>query len=368
MGKKLKIVTLVLMGVIFFSACQKNKSNVLDEGGMLWDCTEFPDAPLLLSTLAKSYQLLPLETNDTSLLGGINKLVYHDDLMYLLDKRYTAKVFVFTAKGGKFVRKFGQIGNGPGEYSNIDDFSIDEENQLLYLLADRNRLMTYSLDGSYMSARTLPFMATHLEYMNNRFYFVCDLTDMDNLLVTDMDFNLLSGYFPNDQYKDNYRILLHPLQKKGDEVLFHRFLDNKIYRIDKEGQLSVAYRLEFGSDSISLEGIDRFTEKDLKNMMKTKVGNVKYFTETDNYAFIVFFDKNSPCVSVLDRKTNQAKSYGFSSLKDDFIGKDFPILEYVYPDGSFTSVIPYNLMEHLVESALIQNINEESNPVLYQLY
>lgn len=340
----------------------------MDGNGELWSCTEFSDNPLILSTLVESYRLLPLETNDASLLGGINKIVYQDSLIYLLDKRYTSKVFVFTANDGKFVRKFGKIGNGPGEYTNIDDFSIDNENRHIYILADRNRLITYTLDGDYVMAKQLPLMATHVEYMNNRLFFVCDLTDTDNLLITDMNFNLLSSHFPNDVYKSNYRILLHPLQKKENELLFHRFLDNRIYRIDYNGELSVAYQIDFGANSMNLEDIDNLTEKGLKDMMKTKVGNVKYFTETDKYAFMMFFDKNSPCVSIYDRESNQAKSYTFQSLKDDFVGKDFPILEYTQPNGAFTSVIPFNLIGHLMENKLIQSVNEDSNPILYQLY
>ena len=368
MGKRLKTLAFILIGIVIFSSCKNNESHALDGKGELWSCTEFSDNPLILSTLAGSYRLLPLETNDVSLLGGINKIVYQNSLIYLLDKRYTAKVFAFTANDGKFVRKFGKIGNGPGEYSNIDDFSIDNERRQIYILADRNRLITYTLDGDYVTAKQLPFMATHVEYMNNRLFFVCDLTDMDNLLITDMNFSLLSSHFPNDVYKSNYRILLHPLQKKENELLFHRFLDNRIYRINSDGELSVAYQVDFGTNSRTLEDIDNLTEKELKDMMKTKVGNVKYFTETDKYAFMMFFDKNSPCVSIYDRESNQAKSYTFQSLKDDFVGKDFPILEYTQPNGTFTSVIPFNLIEHLTENKLIQNINEDSNPILYQLY
>ena len=368
MGKTFKNIAFILISVMILFSCKGKESHTLDSKGELWSCTEFLDNPLILSTLAESYRLLPLETNDASLLGGINKIVYQDSLIFLLDKRFTSKVFAFTANDGKFVRKLGKIGNGPGEYSNIDDISIDKENRQIHILADRNRLITYTLDGDYVTTKQLPFMATHMEYMNNRLFFVCDLTDMDNLLITDMDFNILSSHFPNEVYKSNYRILLHPLQKKENELLFHRFLDNRIYRINLDGELSVAYQIDFGANSMSLEDIDNLTEKELKEIMKTKVGNVKYFTETDKYAFIMFFNKNSPCVSIFDKKANQAKSYTFQSLRDDFIGKDFPILEYTLPDGVFTSVIPFKLIEHLVENKLIQNVNEDSNPILYQLY
>lgn len=367
MGKLLKYFVFLIC-FIFLSSCKKSESHVWDEKGELWNCTEFSDDSLVLSTLVKSYRLLPLETNDTSLLGGINKIVYQDSLVYLLDKRFTSKVFAFSANEGKFVRKFGEIGNGPGEYSNIDDFSIDEKKRKIYMLADRNRLITYTLDGDYVMEKQLPFMATHFEYMMNRFFFICDLSDEDNLLITDINLNLLSSHFPNDVYKSNYRILIHPLQKKENELLFHRFLDNRIYRINHDGELSIAYHIEFGANSMCHEDIGNLTEKELKDMMKTKVGNVKYFTETDKYAFILFFDRNLPCVSIFDRESNEARSYTYQALKDDFIKKDFPILEYTLPNGSFTSVIPFNLIEHLLENKLLQHVNEDSNPVLYQLY
>lgn len=74
--------------------------------GRLWNCTKISDKPFLLSSFAESYKLLPLETNDVSLLGGINKIVYQDSMIYLLDKRFTAKVFAFTAKDGAFYKPF----------------------------------------------------------------------------------------------------------------------------------------------------------------------------------------------------------------------------------------------------------------------
>lgn len=364
----LKHTVVLLLGVIIFASCRNGQSSSSEGEELLWNCSELSGNTFALSSVAKSYRFLPLETNDSSLLGGINKMVYQDSLIYLLDARYTAKVFVFTAKDGRFVKKFGRIGNGPGEYTAINDFSIDQERQSIYVLADRNRLITYTLSGDYVATATLPFMATHMEYLNNRFYFVCDIADADNLLITDKDFKLLASHFPNSVYKDNYRILLHPLQKKENKILFHRFLDNQIYRINEDGELSVAYRIDFGMDAMSVDDIGGLTEKELKAMMKTKVGNVKYFTETDGYAFILYFDENKPCVSFFDRKTNQAESYGYASLKDDFIGKDFPILEYAFPNGTFTSVIPHGLIDYLLENKLIQHVNEDSNPVLYQLY
>ena len=103
---------------------------------ILWDCSELEKDSFYLSSIVSDYSLLQFETKDASLFGGIDKLVVHDGLVYLLDRRYAAKILIFKESDGMFVQNIGKIGGGPGEYLDIYDFSIDSVCGNIYIFIE----------------------------------------------------------------------------------------------------------------------------------------------------------------------------------------------------------------------------------------
>ncbi len=67
-----------------------------------------------------------LETNDSCLIGHIDKVVIYNNRFYILDKEKSKTLFIFDSLG-KLVKKINREGKGPGEYSTPDDFVIDKE-------------------------------------------------------------------------------------------------------------------------------------------------------------------------------------------------------------------------------------------------
>jgi hypothetical protein len=98
-----------------------------------------------LSDFCDNMQIVPLETNEMSLIRDINKLIATKDRIYVFD-RITAIVLEFDMTG-KFIRRFGNKGSGPGEYINPIDFTIDEKRRNLWILdLMQQRLFRYDLD------------------------------------------------------------------------------------------------------------------------------------------------------------------------------------------------------------------------------
>ena len=48
-----------------------------------------------LSSIASSFSVIPLETNDSCLIGGISKLEFYDGKIFVLDKMHSARLYVF---------------------------------------------------------------------------------------------------------------------------------------------------------------------------------------------------------------------------------------------------------------------------------
>ena len=92
------------------------------------------------------FHFIPLETNDSCLIGSIAAVQIVDDRIFLLEGQKREALFVFDMNG-KFKQQIGKKGGGPEEYQYISSFDIDTERRLI-ALADpvRERILFYDLD------------------------------------------------------------------------------------------------------------------------------------------------------------------------------------------------------------------------------
>lgn len=83
--------------------------------------------------LFSEMELVPLETTDSCLLMGVDKVVAFENRLYVFDSQRPV-LYEFDEEG-RFVRQISRKGNGPGEYQLICDFMIDK---------DRRNIMPYN--------------------------------------------------------------------------------------------------------------------------------------------------------------------------------------------------------------------------------
>mgnify|MGYP001026226905 FL=1 len=359
------IAILFVLGGIFCLKKNTQTPPIQSNKAILWDCDS--NDKILLSEMADTFSLLPLETIDRSLMGEISKLVFSGDSFYVLDRNYMSAIFSFNTQTGKFIEKIGVIGNGPGEYNRIYDFSIDEKNQVIYVLGNKEKIMTYTLSGEFKTEKKLPFYATALEAFDDKFCFVCEDEERNNLIVTDKDLHIISSYFPNKQYGNNLRILIHPFQKTDSGVFYRRFLDNNIYKIDQQGNLSLAYQIHLGTNTLGINDIKSLTEKEVKEKLKTHRCHIKYFTENNQYAIIVFHDKNKPYISVYNKQSGKTKTSPLESQIDNLLGKKYILPEYVSAKNDFVVIIQPEEINELTSETDSTRLSEDVNPILYIL-
>lgn len=107
-----------------------------------------------LTDLYEDFELVRLETKDESLFQRMNKLICHNDKYYILDKVLNKKVFVFE-KDGTYSHKIGAVGRGRGEYINMEDFTIDEENNRIVILAYPSTVYVYDMNGIFQFSKQL---------------------------------------------------------------------------------------------------------------------------------------------------------------------------------------------------------------------
>ena len=125
------LIVLGFSNLLFWSC--KNVSNEL-EGVVTINVREGigkSSTVLQLEDEIESVECIPLETSDSVLISNILDLRMTDNYIFVYNGK-TSEIFQFN-RDGKFIRKIGREGNGPGEYSLITELGIDESNKRLYI-------------------------------------------------------------------------------------------------------------------------------------------------------------------------------------------------------------------------------------------
>ena len=137
---------LLLMLLLSIQACKKEESDNV----IIPSKTPINTSVTKLSSLLTVKHIIPLETNDQSLIGGeMEKILKHGGHYYVSFGFNTLLQF---DEQGKFVRKIGAVGQGPGEYTMLTDFDVADSG---VYLKDYMKLQQYTHNGEFV--RTIPF-------------------------------------------------------------------------------------------------------------------------------------------------------------------------------------------------------------------
>jgi hypothetical protein len=293
--------------------------------------------PLMTSAIFKNVKTVILEEHDYAVIGMISELQVFEDKIFILDNFFAKKLFVFD-KSGKFIRQIGSQGQGPGEYSSIDDFCINGEKREIYLSDDNGRVFAYSLDtGKYLNTvRFSPDESScnYLAYCNGKLYTAIiphDYRKKSNLLLElDLKTGEQKEYLDADTYNCGWnRMYFGPNNffsaKSGSSLKFHALYMNTVMSIDKDGihpYLTVNHKdWAQSSDMLPEEelqkpGVDQFSI--LISKKRTWLMQPDYF-ETDEYICFNYVSEFRPYIAMFDKRTRETRIYDY--LRNDLRGQ-----------------------------------------------
>lgn len=113
-----------------------------------------------ISDFCDSVETIVLDTSDSVLLASVNKLIPTKNRILILDRNIRNRNGSTVAEfdmDGRFIRRYGNVGRGPGEYIGVSDFAVDEQRGRLYVLDHQiQRIITYDLNsGKYLEDRRI---------------------------------------------------------------------------------------------------------------------------------------------------------------------------------------------------------------------
>lgn len=151
-----------------------------------------------LSELIEIVDVVPLATNDSSLIAQVNHVRDDGERFYVYDKPWTGgnpSVKIF-GRDGRFIRTVTRTGEGPGELNPMKSVTINVARDTLYIL-NSDCLMTYTADGDFIESRKIPYDVTWDFEVIDGGGFVFNV-GRDSLVyhVTDPSFKELSATYP----------------------------------------------------------------------------------------------------------------------------------------------------------------------------
>lgn len=313
---------------------------------------------------------VPLETNDSIVLGNFEALVTESGIIAL---DYNSGIYLFDRKG-KFIRKIGQKGQGPGEYGNVASVSIDEELREILVATDgKEELMKFSYDGTYSkfvdisSSQSFVFHNDILFAHKASVYFWTGAEDSNQLTVYDVKGNILNQFHPVDFNKTKYLDMFiedADFSISEDKVFYYVVREDIIYNVT-QNSLNPFYALNLGKFSFQQDY--KWDYNGYSNARKgNKIWIVSSFV-TESYVFFLVEQTGKRRVVVYDKKADKV----YNRLTNDIDCVPITYLSEIYGNKIVTSLSVADLLEcDNKESfpkdlkAILRELKEDDNPVL----
>lgn len=141
--------TIILLA--FIAGCkQSGKSNDL----ITVDVSKsYPKKELILQDFM-DVEYIPLETTDEFLTQGLVQDVGREYIL-VKNRNSDGNIFIFDRNTGKGVRKINRQGQGPEEYTRINEIILDESNGEIFVKSQGNKIVVYDLYGTFKRSLNL---------------------------------------------------------------------------------------------------------------------------------------------------------------------------------------------------------------------
>lgn len=125
-----------------------------------------------LSQIASNVDYIQLETKDDCLLwGGVKRYLFTDDFIFISNKDHILKF----SREGKFIRKIGAPGRGPGEIDLIVNMSILPDKKLIIVQTNVGRkLLYFTFDGDFVKTITFTSYVPYVKVLRDGKYLTHD--------------------------------------------------------------------------------------------------------------------------------------------------------------------------------------------------
>lgn len=170
----MKYCLLIICTLVLFSCSQKNENTSI----RYLNIDDLENQTIKIQDITSAYSIVPLETNDSSLIQYVKKIIFYDNKIFLLDNQ--KPMLAVFSMDGKHLKNIGNFGRGPGEFSYPNDFIIDEKQQRIEIFDGlQQKILIYDLHGNFLKTISIEDFGdyfikfsdgTYMAYTNMKVY------------------------------------------------------------------------------------------------------------------------------------------------------------------------------------------------------
>lgn len=238
-------IFIIIIGALAFNSCKH--SDMSNDYPIIRLDKSDEIKKIDLSAITSEYKILKPETTSESLISKIRRVWNFKSYIYILD--YRNQILVFDNSTGKYSWKLCNIGNGPGEYSRLIDFAIDEVNDQILLL-DYGKIIRYDLKGNYIdfiNSGDAYEISTDGKYA----YLKCfdeenEIANRYSLKIVDLETSAVTDALPViTNCAPSCSSDMRTLTYSDGKVFLSRKFDDKIYSLSNKS-VNTLFNIDFG--------------------------------------------------------------------------------------------------------------------------
>ncbi|MDE6348451.1 MAG: 6-bladed beta-propeller, partial [Bacteroides sp.] len=239
--------------ILLFSCTSHEKREIRKVHSIKLD--DVQETILTHSDIIDIHEWILLDSLQECTIGDVAKIEEFNNEYYVLDKSIQKCVLVFDGHG-KYLRRIGKIGQGPGEYTQICDFTVNRSTGCIAILSGQSKVYVYSLTGEFQTVKQVSESVLWSIVSNDCGYFMSS----DHRTYTEGEnAYLLYAFDENLNFKGKWGqvlsrqmptlpLLSSALQTVGNETYYCDIFTNSVYRyICDADSVAGIYDISFSS-------------------------------------------------------------------------------------------------------------------------
>ena len=286
--KKIRVLFLLIV-TFFLYSCNKNEYKVKSKDIDFKSISITKSKTKNILDIGRIKKAVKLETNDNSLIGNIDKIICDkNEDFYIADYYSSKKVFRFDKKGN-FIRSYGKIGQGPGEYNSIRGFALDSESNI-FLLANY-KLIKFDKNGKLLKEIRIKYHSGYITIVNDLIYiFILGYRDVPKnkkqILILNSNLKKVGEIGTYDTRLEKYLFIpIKIFAKNQDNLYFIDIYDFKLNIFNQKSKEMSSLRIPNENKSL-----DNIWEKNQRYLSEKDMDKVK--NKTHRFEKIFSFNDN----------------------------------------------------------------------------
>lgn len=346
---------------------------------------EEQELPLVSFVDSNEFEIIPLETNDLSLIKKITKVYLRGDKIIICDDERRAAALIFN-RDGSYHAKVHNIGSGPKEYpaDAVTDIVVSD-NYIGVLAPFINTLKLYNFDGEYVKDVSLQQLhpVNFFTFDEQVFYFISSWQTSPKYgkyNLYKLSESNITGYLPHNIPQNGYKgwgINNHSCLYNGHALVILPTCDT-IYSVSPELDIAPRYYVDIRvrkipDDLKKGDGLTALIKSDENNYIM----GVDKLIETERYLFLQF----SLSTAVYDKTDKTVKYFAQNFMHPSFKTEFSLFFEYTIQGNKIIDILNARFLEGYKDlfgrsgcenkqfadaytKMLNSGINEDDNPIL----